>query len=177
MRSAMEVMEQHYVGSIEAGSPCYQYLLDHPASKWPASRGREKHLTRYELTRWLSANNITGGFAYGPELDNTIFYPEYDRPGRLNKSKMRRKPSKRGQSAPKGKATGSHSNARVQKPKKKTVRKKRQKSSQHRTTAPQNSGPHTLPTDTTVTRALRPRDECRRSTSGRVPQVPKPYGV
>lgn len=97
--SAKQWLEQRYVGSTEAGSPLYQYLIDLGA-KGLKTNWHEIHLTTYELMRWVRASNITGGIRYPSQAEMTVYYPEYNPPtssSRRGKSrgKGKTKPSKR----------------------------------------------------------------------------------
>ena len=78
--SAKKWLEQRFVGSIEAGSPIYQYFVDLKA-KGIGTDWREEHLSGYELDRWLRANEITSGIHYPCEYDRIVYYPEYQYPG------------------------------------------------------------------------------------------------
>lgn len=77
--SAKQWLEQRYVGSVEKGSPCLQYLID-LGTKGLSTQRREEHLTAYELMKWLSACNITGGIRYPGEGESVTFYPDYQHP-------------------------------------------------------------------------------------------------
>ena len=80
--SAKRWLEQRFLGSVEAGSPLYQYLLDLGAKGIDTDR-REEHLSTYELSRWLKANAVKTGIRYPVAYQTITFYPEYIYPGFL----------------------------------------------------------------------------------------------
>ena len=77
--SAKRWLEQRFVGSAEAGSPLYQHLIDLGA-RGLTTDWREEHLSTYELMRWITASNITGGIRYTSEFESITFYPGYRHP-------------------------------------------------------------------------------------------------
>lgn len=77
--SAKRWLEERFVGSSEAGSPLYQYLID-LGLKGLKTNWREEHLTTYELMRSVKANKITGAIHYPGQAEAILLYPDYNHP-------------------------------------------------------------------------------------------------
>ena len=100
--ASREFLERDYTGSAEAGSQFYQYCMD---------KGRDayrlrlvEHLSAFELSRYLEANQFTGGIHISG--DSTVIYPGYKHPGTVaalqantQKSTKPKDPQSRGESS------------------------------------------------------------------------------
>ena len=74
------LLNEHYPGSAEKGSPLFQYLLD----RWGKGleiHMREQHLTTYERSKYFKAIGYTGVRGYPSECQLIVHYREYQYPG------------------------------------------------------------------------------------------------
>lgn len=163
-------LEQDYTGSEEAGSQFFQYCMDKGLEAYRLI----EHLTAFEMSRYLEANNITHGIHI--PADSVKYYPGYRYPNTMaawrantQKSAKPKDPeSEAGSSAAKRKHTagpGSNTGITKSRPSKRqgvpTTRKRTKK-------AERRSESDNILATTSRLQSLRPRRERKRVRTGRV---------